>query len=636
MDEITLKPTPKTEDGNSPKNEKANYEMDPLVVTKKAQNEQEDEIPKDINAMMEAEKKARQLSAKAADAPEEVGDVPPPTAKKPDSSSKSAEKIVEIMLSPPAPSNTEEAPKVTDEPKKEEKPITATRSEDITESETDKAPAEKKPSSRKKKAATVKAENDIKEEKATQSAPKAQENVPTDKLPKEIEAIDIPISLANDAKNSKPVPQKTQESSIEGLKVSQPVFVDVDSNVAQATDKESYGEEFKRLMALEEANGLSEGEKRRLQIIRLIELKRKGKSNPFANDNLVALMSEERGAGNDVSTFEQALADINGAAPAAQNSATAIPAAPMKASQPAPQAAQPARAQTQPVINKPAPVKQEVVAQPAKKEKKFPIVPVIVIAAVVVIGVIIGIVLLGGKGNTVPDETSATETTALSSDDGTTETTVEATTTAATELISAGNIVDATVIEVSSGDTFKATIGGDTYTVKMIGVKAPTGTEKYAKESKTYVEKIIGGKDITLEFDTQINNADNELLAYVWYNNGGVLFNDELIMLGYVKVDLSDINKKFNDEFTKMETSAKNDKKGLWSPQQTTPAAKPTTTTVPATVAKAPYVSRNLKVFHRNTCPLAYDTRYGANIFEFQTREEAVDMGCKPCAECNP
>ena len=260
---------------------------------------------------------------------------------------------------------------------------------------------------------------------------------------------------------------------------------------------------------------------------------------------------------------------------------------------------------------------------------------VIGIIAVLLIGLLI--IIFGGKNKDTPDV--PVDTTVITEE---TTTTPEETTTPKAEttpILSVNNITKATVLEVITPDTLKVLLKDNSQaTVKLIGVKAPVDNEYYAKESLEYTKNALTSKNINLEFDQKLTDDEHNILAYVWTNDGKTLFNDELIVMGYAKAELDEEdNVKFNEEFKRVEEEAKTAKKGVWgyvAPVYTTTTKKPAVD--PNKMFDSPYISRNLKVFHKNTCPLAYDEKYGKAIYKFESREEAIKYGCSPCSQCQP
>ncbi|MGN0655030.1 MAG: thermonuclease family protein [Oscillospiraceae bacterium] len=633
MEELTLKPVSKKEDAESVKEttEKDSFEMAPISLkpAKKADETEaafEELNSKDIQTLMQQEKLERQKAKEAAEEKAAQKEAPVPSPVKPQGSEGAKNKITEIMLTPPDAEKKDEKPEnKAPEQKKAPSPQPPVNKDD-------KKQENKQQGGNKnqKNNGNNNNDNNNKNNKNNNAKPenKAVNNAP--EVKKGIEEISIPDAMMGDAKKApEAAPKKAPvQDNIDSIPTKKPVLVDVDANVAHAVGGMSFNEEYALLAKKEEQDSLNPDEARRLKICRLIDMRRKGK--PFtdvAKNNFQKFMEEERRAGHDVSTFEAAIADI----------AAADAASGKKASNPA--SANPAPINIKATASKPHPVEKKKESAPAKapaKEKTGSdnkvLFIVIAVIAVLLVGMLI--IIFAGKGNgnkPIPDETSNTETTVATPAESETTSKQTAET---TPIISSGNLTKATVLEVISGDTLRVLLKDNSQaTVKLIGAVAPKDNEYYAKESLEYAKNVLDGKVVNIEFDEKLTDEDFNILAYVWYNDGKTLFNDEMLLSGYAKANLDEENTKFNEEFEKVETEAKEGKKGVWGYKAPVYTTK---TTTAAPIAKAPYVSRNLKVFHKNTCPLAYDEKYGKSLYSFETREEAIRYGCSPCSQCQP
>ena len=632
MDELTLTPVSKKEETPQENKPSADsFEMAPISLNtngaKDATEAAFEELnTKDIKSLMEQEKLERQKAKEAAANP-----APAPAPVKPQGGENAKNKITEIMLTPPEDLKKEE-PKAEEKPqeKKEEK-TPENQNKGGNQNNNNKSNNNKGNNNKNKNNKGGNQNNKNNNNKpAPAPAPKADE-LKKEEVKKGIEEIKIPDAMMNENKKVEPVAQKPQnQSNLDSIETKKPVLVDVDANVAQAVGGMSFNEEFALLVKKEEQDNLTSDESRRLKICRLIDMKRKGK--PFsdvAQTNFNKFMDEERKAGHDISTFEAAMADI----------AIATASESKNASNPSVSNLAPIN-NAKPSAPAPKPVQKTAPQKPSSNEKMGSdnkvLFIVIGIIAVLLIGLLI--IIFAGKDKDTPEV--PVDTTIVTEE---TTTTPEETTTPKAEttpILSVNNITKATVLEVITPDTLKVLLKDNSQaTVKLIGVKAPVDNEYYAKESLEYTKNALTSKNINLEFDQKLTDDEHNILAYVWTNDGKTLFNDELIVMGYAKTNLDEEdNVKFNEEFKRVEEEAKTAKKGVWGyvapVYQTTTTKKPTVD--PNKMYSSPYISRNLKVFHKNTCPLAYDEKYGKMVYKFEEREDAIKYGCSPCSQCQP
>jgi len=83
----------------------------------------------------------------------------------------------------------------------------------------------------------------------------------------------------------------------------------------------------------------------------------------------------------------------------------------------------------------------------------------------------------------------------------------------------------------------------------------------------------LTGKTVFLEFDDQVRDEENRLLAYVWLKKpktGGIdemisqMLNAKLLLLGYAEWCPINPNYKYTGELLSMETDAYFAKRGVW------------------------------------------------------------------------
>lgn len=135
-----------------------------------------------------------------------------------------------------------------------------------------------------------------------------------------------------------------------------------------------------------------------------------------------------------------------------------------------------------------------------------------------------------------------------------------------------GETTLAAIVRIIDGDTIVVSLGGKEEKVRLIGVNTPETVdprkpvECFGKEAKEYMKQLLSGKKVRLEADTTQQERDRygRLLRYIFLENG-LLVNQVLIRDGYSYEYTYDLPYKYQSEFKKAETDARNAGRGLWS-----------------------------------------------------------------------
>ena len=115
--------------------------------------------------------------------------------------------------------------------------------------------------------------------------------------------------------------------------------------------------------------------------------------------------------------------------------------------------------------------------------------------------------------------------------------------------------------------------------VRLIGIDCPesvapeTYLEQTGKTNSTegeriadYVERLLKGKDVYLEFDVRTEDKYGRLLAYVYLDGAGdEMLQDILLEKGFAKIDTVPPNVKFEERFFGIQKEARQNKLGLWA-----------------------------------------------------------------------
>ena len=125
-----------------------------------------------------------------------------------------------------------------------------------------------------------------------------------------------------------------------------------------------------------------------------------------------------------------------------------------------------------------------------------------------------------------------------------------------------------TVSSVVDGDTIKLSNGE---TVRLIGVDAPESRNAFKKKkaffgdvSKHYLDSLLTGKKVRLEYDITRKDRYGRTLAYV-YLEDGTFINEKLVREGYATIMTVPPNVRYADHFFILQQRARDEHCGLWA-----------------------------------------------------------------------
>ncbi len=118
----------------------------------------------------------------------------------------------------------------------------------------------------------------------------------------------------------------------------------------------------------------------------------------------------------------------------------------------------------------------------------------------------------------------------------------------------------ATVAQVVDGDTIEL---ADGRRVRYIGINTPERNQPYYQEATEANRRLVGGKDVQLEFDAETFDKYGRSLAYIWVD--GTMANWEIINRGFANVFTVPPNVKYDEDFRQAERDARENERGLWA-----------------------------------------------------------------------
>ncbi len=119
------------------------------------------------------------------------------------------------------------------------------------------------------------------------------------------------------------------------------------------------------------------------------------------------------------------------------------------------------------------------------------------------------------------------------------------------------NVVPAACVitNITDGDTFDCYTESIEVTVRLIGVDTPELNTPEGKIAKSFLVNLLPvGTTVILEFDAQILDKYQRVLAYVWINDRTML-NELLLNAGHASIMTVPPNVKYVERFTRIKNN---------------------------------------------------------------------------------
>lgn len=117
------------------------------------------------------------------------------------------------------------------------------------------------------------------------------------------------------------------------------------------------------------------------------------------------------------------------------------------------------------------------------------------------------------------------------------------------------------VKKIIDGDSLLIVSGRKTIEVRLYGVDCPEFNQPFSNEGKVLVRKLVYGKKVLIQ--PEYYDSYKRLVAIVKYEDKTL--NSELVEAGLAWVYPYYCRKKICESWARMEESAKNEKRGMWS-----------------------------------------------------------------------
>lgn len=96
----------------------------------------------------------------------------------------------------------------------------------------------------------------------------------------------------------------------------------------------------------------------------------------------------------------------------------------------------------------------------------------------------------------------------------------------------------------------------------LIGVEP---IAEFNEEALDFLNNLVKGKRIQLEFDEKRYDSEGRILAYAYLVDNNLFINKEIISKGFARAYATLPNVRYNEVFLKAEKEARDSKTGLWN-----------------------------------------------------------------------
>jgi len=213
------------------------------------------------------------------------------------------------------------------------------------------------------------------------------------------------------------------------------------------------------------------------------------------------------------------------------------------------------------------------------------------------------------------------------------------------------------VVGVTDGDTITVLVNKTPVKIRLYGIDAPEKKQAFGTASKKYLSGLIFGKIVTVKS----TGTDRYGRTIAWIYSGETCINEEMIRAGYAWH-----YKQFSNEETlaSLEQEARTKEKGLWSQPNPTPPwdfrrngnkeskktyssndynsynnnssdsnSSSSSNDTQTSSSGAYHGNTQSRIFHRSTCRY-FNCKNCTAVFN--SREEAIQAGYRPCKICKP
>ena len=194
------------------------------------------------------------------------------------------------------------------------------------------------------------------------------------------------------------------------------------------------------------------------------------------------------------------------------------------------------------------------------------------------------------------------------------------------------------VIGLADGDTVTVLQNNQEYKIRLYGIDTPEKGQDFGTKAKEFTSGLVFKKDVkVIQKDV---DRYGRIVGIVYAGN--TCLNQEIIKAGFAWVYRQYCKEGFCRDWITLETNARTNQIGLWSHPDPVPpweyrkggkASSATAKQPLKTEGNLYHGNRRSKIFHQSSCK---DFNCKNCVVIFQSREEAIKAGYRPCGGCRP
>ena len=199
-------------------------------------------------------------------------------------------------------------------------------------------------------------------------------------------------------------------------------------------------------------------------------------------------------------------------------------------------------------------------------------------------------------------------------------------------------IITGKVVRIADGDTVTVLQNNQEYKIRLYGIDTPEKGQDFGTKAKEFTSGLVFKREVkVIQKDV---DRYGRIVGIIYV--GDTCINQEIIKAGFAWVYRQYCKDGFCRDWITLETNARTNQIGLWGHPDPVPpweyrrgvkASTKTDKQTQKTEGNLYHGNRRSNVFHQPSCK---DFNCKNCTVLFQSRDEAINAGYRPCGGCRP